>query len=225
MLPLLLCLFLMIISGNSASITSLMDLPLNLPRGNYIIHATLKDLGNGDRYFMQEFISSTSTINGMIVVDSPKNTFNVYYNMKDGNGKDSNERQVIMGIDCYLYKLSSSQLLPGINKRLTSLLVAMGPSILYRLGHNSLIWEKSADKNVRGTMMKSFKTNINYKLNITYYYKSNLDKESGLQAPSRIAFSGSNPSEAYSTKENLILDIYLQEMDATKDLSKIVNVR
>ncbi|XP_053208446.1 uncharacterized protein LOC128392441 [Panonychus citri] len=217
MLPLLLSVFLMIISGNSASITSLMDLPLNLPRGNYIIHATLKDLGNGDRYFMQEFISSTSTINGMIVVDSPKNTFNVYYNMKDGNGKDSYERQVIMGIDCFLYKLSSSQLLPGINKRLTSLLVAMGPSILYRLGHESLFWERVRIK-MRGTMMKSFKTNINL-----LYKLTNLDQQSGLQAPSRIAFSGSNPSEAYSTKENLILDIYLQEMDSTKDLSKIVN--
>ncbi|XP_053205303.1 uncharacterized protein LOC128389697 [Panonychus citri] len=224
MLPLLLSVCLVIISGNSATITSLMDLPLNLPKGNYIIDATLKDLSNGDKYFMKEFISSKSTINGMIVVDSPKNTFNVYYNMTDGNGKDSDERKVIMGIDCSLYKLSSSQLLPGINKRLTSLLVAMGPSILYRLGHSSLIREKSDNENVRGKIMKSFTADINDKLNITYYYKSNLDKKSGLQAPSRIAFSGSDPSSILdSMNEDLILDIYYQKSDSTKDLSKTVN--
>ncbi|XP_053208253.1 uncharacterized protein LOC128392277 [Panonychus citri] len=227
MFPLLLSVFLMISSGNSATISSLMDLPLTLPKGNHIIHATLKDQNTGDKFSMKEFISSTSTINGMIVVDTPKDTFNVYYNSKDPNGKDNYERQVIMGIDCSLYKYKFSSYfkkLPGVSKQLTSVLISMGPSILYRFAHGSFIWEKSADKIVRGTTMKSFKTQIHPKLNITYYYKSNLDQQSGLQAPSRIFFSGKDLSySGYLPSEHLILEIYLQKMDSKSDLSKIVN--
>ncbi|XP_053208432.1 uncharacterized protein LOC128392427 [Panonychus citri] len=131
-----------------------------------------------------------------------------------------------MGTDCLLYKFKPSdefKLLTGVTKRLTSMLIAMGPSILYRLRHNSIYWKEAADENVRGTMMKSLRANINNKLNITCYYKSNLDQESGLQAPSRITFSGSDPSSVlFLTKENLILDIFSQGMDSTKDLSRTV---
>uniref|UniRef100_T1KP82 Apple domain-containing protein n=1 Tax=Tetranychus urticae TaxID=32264 RepID=T1KP82_TETUR len=104
------------------------------------------------------------------------------------------------------------QTLPGIKRPVMNLVLLMGPSILYRLSHSSLVWKAVADKNIRGTMMKGATTEINKKLRITYYYKKHFDDDYGIEHPSRIEFSGYDPSSSsYSYDENLILDIYLQD--------------
>ncbi|XP_015788848.1 uncharacterized protein LOC107365792 isoform X2 [Tetranychus urticae] len=193
------------------SATDLVDLPLSISSKSANINATLTDINAGNKYFIQEFISASGqTIKGRIVISGEKDSYNIYYNVASFF---NNERLVYHGTNCILFTFKNNwdQTLPGIKKPVTNLILLMGPSLLYRFDHSSLVWKSVEDKNIRGTLMKGATTEINGRFRITYYYKKHFDDDFGIKHPSRIEFKGNDPySTSISYKENLILDIYLQ---------------
>ncbi|XP_025017414.1 uncharacterized protein LOC112539261 [Tetranychus urticae] len=192
----------------TGSAIDLVNLPLSIPSRSVNINATLTDINAGTKCFIQESISSGASIKGRVVISGEKDSYNIYYNT-DYN----KDRLIIHGTNClpFTFKSNWNQTLPGIDKPVMNLVLLMGPSILYRLVHSSIVWTSAADKNIRGTMMKGVTTDINGRLKITYYYKKHFDDGSGIKHPSRIEFSGYDPySTSISHNENLILDIYLQ---------------
>ncbi|XP_015792699.1 uncharacterized protein LOC107369266 [Tetranychus urticae] len=195
-------------TGNA---TDLMDLPLSISSKSVNIQATLTDADVDHKYFIQESISaSDSPIKGKIVISAGKDSYKVYYNTASNFNK---ERLVIHDKNClpFSYENNWDKTLPGIDKPVTNLILLMGPSILYRLDHSSLVWKSVEDKNIRGTMMKGATTFINVRLRITYYYKKHFDDDYGIKNPSRIVFKGKDPSStSLDYYEHLILDIYLQ---------------
>ncbi|XP_015788846.1 uncharacterized protein LOC107365789 [Tetranychus urticae] len=205
------------------SATDLVVLPLSIPSKSANIHATLSDSNGANKYFIQESISASDTnIKGKIVISGEKDSYNVYYNTDSDFNKD---RLVIHGTNClaFAFKNNWDETLPGIKKPVTNLVLLMGPSILYRFDHSSLVWKSVAHKNIRGTMMKGATTDINGRLKITYYYKKHYADDSGIKHPSRIEFSGYDPySTSYSNNENLILDIYLQNENDYDELANEV---
>uniref|UniRef100_T1JXS1 Apple domain-containing protein n=1 Tax=Tetranychus urticae TaxID=32264 RepID=T1JXS1_TETUR len=84
----------------------------------------------------------------------------------------------------------------------------MGPSILYRIDHS-------------GTMMMSATSEMNERLKITYYYKHNLYDETGIKSPKRIEINGYD-SSPFASKENIILDIYVQNENTVDQLQNQV---
>uniref|UniRef100_T1JY29 Uncharacterized protein n=1 Tax=Tetranychus urticae TaxID=32264 RepID=T1JY29_TETUR len=202
----------------------LVDLPLSIPSKSANIHATLTDASGviNNKYFIQESISASgASIKGKIVISSEKDSYNVYYDTDLSLNKD---RLVIHGTNCvpFTFKNNWDETLPGVKRPVTNLVLLMGPSILYRLDHSSIVWKSVADKNIRGTMMKGATTQVKNKLRITYYYKKNFDEGSGIKNPSRIEFSGYDPTSVIY-KENLILDIYLQNENYYDELANEVH--
>uniref|UniRef100_T1KP38 Apple domain-containing protein n=1 Tax=Tetranychus urticae TaxID=32264 RepID=T1KP38_TETUR len=195
----------------TASAADLVNLPLRIPSKSVNINATLSDSNGANKYFIQESISASGkNIAGKIVISGEKDSYNVYYTTAPNLNKN---RLVIYGTNClvFTFKNNWDETLHGIGRPVTNLVLLMGPSILYRLVHSSIVWKAVADKNIRGTMMKGATTEINGRLKITYYYKKHFDDDTGIKHPSRIEFSGYDPySTSYSNNENLILDIYLQ---------------
>ncbi|XP_015789076.1 uncharacterized protein LOC107366012 isoform X2 [Tetranychus urticae] len=208
----------------TGSATDLVVLPLSIPSKSANINATLTDINAGTKYFIQESISaSRSPIKGKIVISSEKDSFNIYY---DTDSSFKKERLVIHGTNCipFTFENNWDQTLPGIKRPVTNLVLLMGPSILYRLDHSLIVWTSVADKSIRGTMMKGAKTEINGRLNITYYYKKHFDDDYGIKHPSRIEFSGYDPySSSPIYDENLILDIYLQNENDYDQLANEVH--
>ncbi|XP_025018432.1 uncharacterized protein LOC112539882 [Tetranychus urticae] len=181
---------------NIGSAIDLVDLPLIIPHTSVNINATLTDSNAGNKYFIQESISaSDASIKGGIVISGEKDSYNIYYNTDSDFNK---ERLVIHGTNClpFTYNNKWDQTLPGLKEPVTNLILLMGPSILYRLDHSSLVWKTVEDRNIRGTVMKGATTEINGRLNITYYYKKDFDDDSGIKHPSRIEFSGYDPSSS-----------------------------
>ncbi|XP_015795485.1 uncharacterized protein LOC107371840 [Tetranychus urticae] len=208
----------------TASATDFSDLPLSIPGKSANINATLTDSNAGTKYFIQESISaSSSVIKGKILISGEKDSYNIYYTTP---GYYRKERLVTHGANClrFTFKNNWDETLPGIKRPVTNLVLLMGPSILYRLGHSSIVWKAVADKNIRGTMMKGATTDINERLKITFYYKKHFTDDYGIKHPSRIEFSGYDPySTSISYKENLILDIYLQNENYYDQLANEVN--
>uniref|UniRef100_T1KP36 Apple domain-containing protein n=1 Tax=Tetranychus urticae TaxID=32264 RepID=T1KP36_TETUR len=208
----------------TGSAIDLVDLPLSTGRKSVNINATLTDANAGTKYFIQESVSASgSTIRGKIVISSEKGSYNIYYNTDSSFNK---ERLVFHGTNClpFTFKNNWDQSLPGIKRPVTNLILLMGPSILYRLGHSSLVWTSVADKNIRGTMMKGATTDINGRFRITYYYKKHFDDDYGIKHPSRIEFSGNDPySRSPIYDEYLILDIYLQNENYYDQLANEVH--
>uniref|UniRef100_T1JXS3 Uncharacterized protein n=1 Tax=Tetranychus urticae TaxID=32264 RepID=T1JXS3_TETUR len=199
-------------SISTLSTNSLVDLPLKIPEGSSVINATITTASGFKNYFIQELISSSgSSIKGKILISSAKDSYSIHYNADSYTGVDSKERLVIQGTNCLLltYKNSWDKTLPGIKRPLINLILLMGPSIFYRLDHSSLVWTPVKNEKIRGIMMKGESTEINKRLKITYYYKSHLDRQSGIESPSRIEFNGYDPaSSTFPSEENIILDIY-----------------
>ncbi|XP_025018481.1 uncharacterized protein LOC107370839 [Tetranychus urticae] len=191
---------------------SLVNLPLKMPKGSSVINATLTDVNGYKIYFIQELISASGpTIKSKILISGNEDSYSVHYNADSYTGVDSKERLFIQGTNCLLLTYNISW-----DKTLLDLIFLMGPSILYRLDHSSFVWKSVADKNIRGIMMKGASAKINENLQITFYYKSHLDYQSGIESPSRIEFSGYHPTSR-PDKEILILyiDIYsIQHVDA-----------
>uniref|UniRef100_T1L177 Uncharacterized protein n=1 Tax=Tetranychus urticae TaxID=32264 RepID=T1L177_TETUR len=158
----------------------------------------------------QSISASDSPIKGKIVISVGKDSYSVFYNTASNFNKD---RLVIHDKNClpFTYENNWHKTLPGIDKPVTNLILLMGPSILYRLDHSSLVWKSVEDKIIRGTMMKGATTLINVRLRITYYYKKHFDDDYGIQNPSQIVFKGKDPSStSMDYYEHLILGIYLQ---------------
>uniref|UniRef100_T1JXR6 Apple domain-containing protein n=1 Tax=Tetranychus urticae TaxID=32264 RepID=T1JXR6_TETUR len=69
--------------------------------------------------------------------------------------------------------------------------------------------------------MMSATSEINERLKITYYYKHNLDDETGIKNPKRIEINGYD-SSPFASKENIILDIYVQNENTVDQLQNQV---
>uniref|UniRef100_T1JY26 Apple domain-containing protein n=1 Tax=Tetranychus urticae TaxID=32264 RepID=T1JY26_TETUR len=181
----------------TASATDFSDLPLSIPGKSANINATLTDSNAGTKYFIQESISaSSSVIKGKILISGEKDSYNIYYTTP---GYYRKERLVTHGANClrFTFKNNWDETLPGIKRPVTNLVLLMGPSILYRLGHSSIVW-----------------------------MKQHFTDDYGIKHPSRIEFSGYDPySTSISYKENLILDIYLQNENYYDQLANEVNFK
>uniref|UniRef100_T1L6E4 Apple domain-containing protein n=1 Tax=Tetranychus urticae TaxID=32264 RepID=T1L6E4_TETUR len=69
--------------------------------------------------------------------------------------------------------------------------------------------------------MMSATSEINERLKITYYYKHNSDDETGIKNPKRIEINGYD-SSPFASKENIILDIYVQNENTVDQLQNQV---
>ncbi|XP_025018137.1 uncharacterized protein LOC107369611 [Tetranychus urticae] len=189
---------------------------------NRIIHASLTDKDTGHVWQIQESVYSGSPRAGRIEINSDENEVNVFYSYT--NSKDNNKRLVIHDNECdvYNYDLKWDNLLPGVNKLLTNLILLLGPSVLDRF--SGFDWANGNDEIIRGTLMHSVSTDLDRKLNITLFYQNNLNQMNGIQQPSQIVFTGHNPDTlAEGEGETLILDIYLQSQ-TEQELDKLVQV-
>uniref|UniRef100_T1KP59 Apple domain-containing protein n=1 Tax=Tetranychus urticae TaxID=32264 RepID=T1KP59_TETUR len=205
----------------TGSTTDLVDLPLSIPSRSVNINATLTDTNAGTKYFIQESISASgSSIRGKIVISGEKDSYNIHYNTDSSLNK---ERLVMHGTNClpFTYKNNWDQTLPGIKKPVTNLILLIGPSILYRFDHSSLVWKAVKDKNIRGTMMRgAFNARI-----FSFSKPEHFDDDYGIKHPSRIEFSVVDPySSSSSYNENLILDIYLQNENHIDEFANEVHV-
>ncbi|XP_015792698.1 uncharacterized protein LOC107369265 isoform X2 [Tetranychus urticae] len=136
-LPILVILLSTIKTGSA---TDLVDLPLSISSKSAEIQATLTDADGTNKYFIQESISASGAkIRGKIVISGEKDSYKIYYKTGPSLNK---KRLVIHDKICipFTYKNNWDETLPGINKRLTNLILLMGPSILYRLDHSSHVW-------------------------------------------------------------------------------------
>uniref|UniRef100_T1L2M7 Uncharacterized protein n=1 Tax=Tetranychus urticae TaxID=32264 RepID=T1L2M7_TETUR len=162
---------------------------------NRIIRASLTDKDTGRVWQMQEWVYSGSPRAGRIEIKTDENGVNVFYSYK--NSMDNKKRLVIHG-------------------------VLLGPSVLDRF--DGFDWANGNDEIIRGLSMHSVSTDLDGKLNITLYYKDNLNQMNGIQQPSQIVFTGHNPDTLVEGEaETLILDIYLQSQ-TEQELDKLVQV-
>ncbi|XP_025018340.1 uncharacterized protein LOC107370556 [Tetranychus urticae] len=100
----LLIVFTLFTKISTISITSLVDLPLKVPKGSSVINATLTDVNGFKKYFIQELISSSgSTIKGKILISSDTDSYSIHYHADSETGVDSKERLVIQGTNCLLF--------------------------------------------------------------------------------------------------------------------------
>uniref|UniRef100_T1JY31 Uncharacterized protein n=1 Tax=Tetranychus urticae TaxID=32264 RepID=T1JY31_TETUR len=223
---------------NIGSAIDLVDLPLIIPHTSVNINATLTDSNAGNKYFIQESISaSDASIKGGIVISGEKDSYNIYYNTDSDFNK---ERLVIHGTNClpFTYNNKWDQTLPGLKEPVTNLILLMGPSILYRLDHSSLVWKTVEDRNIRGTLVKvrywnttcpfwhsipsfdvpklAFLNTLAHSSTYCEYFMvccaradkiekklsgvpkrtKDFDDDSGIKHPSRIEFSGYDPSSS-----------------------------
>lgn len=189
---------------------------------NRIIHASLTDKDTGRVWQIQESVNSGSPRAGRIEIKTDENAANVFYSYS--NSRDNNKRLVIHDNECdlYNYNLKWDNLLPGVNKPLTNLILLLGPSILDRF--SGFDWSSGNDEIIRGSSMHSVSTNLDGKLNITLFYENYLNQMNGIQQPSQIVFTGHNPDTLVEGEgETLILDIYLQSQ-TEQELGKLVQV-
>uniref|UniRef100_T1L2M1 Apple domain-containing protein n=2 Tax=Tetranychus urticae TaxID=32264 RepID=T1L2M1_TETUR len=189
---------------------------------NRIIHASLSDKNTGRVWQIQEWVYSGSPRAGRIEIKSDENEANVFYSYK--NSMDNKKRLVIHDNECdlYNYDLKWDNLLPGVNKPLTNLILLLGPSVLDRF--SGFDWANGNDEIIRGSLMHSVSTDLDGKLNITLFYENNLNQMNGIQQPSQIVFTGHNPDTLVEGEaETLILDIYLQSQTEQR-LDKLVQV-
>ncbi|XP_015794191.1 uncharacterized protein LOC107370742, partial [Tetranychus urticae] len=217
-----------------STLSNLVDLPLKVPKGSSVINATLTYHGYTNefkKYYLQELISAFGpTTKGKIFISSDTDSYTIHYNADSYTGVDGRERLVIQGTNCELFTYTYSswdKYLSGVKKPILNIILLIGPSILYRLDHSSFVWKSVADKNIRGIMMKGASTEVNENLKITFYYKSHLDYQSGMESPSRIEFSGYERASIPESEENLILyiDIYsIQHVNIfLEDLDQVQN--
>ncbi|XP_015794812.1 uncharacterized protein LOC107371289 [Tetranychus urticae] len=216
MLLRLLIVFTFYSSISTLSTNSLVDLPLKVPEGSSVINATLTDVSGSKKYFIQELISTSgSAIKGKILVSSDKDSYSIHYNADSYTGVDSKERLVIQGTNCLLftYKNIWDKTLSGIIKPLLNEILLMGPSILYRIDRSLFNWKSIGEKNIRGIMMRGASAKVNENLKITFYYKSRLDFQSGMESPSRIEFGGYDSTTIPNPGKDSIfyVDIYFIE--------------
>uniref|UniRef100_T1L1J6 Uncharacterized protein n=1 Tax=Tetranychus urticae TaxID=32264 RepID=T1L1J6_TETUR len=189
---------------------------------NRIIRASLTDKDTGRVWQMQEWVYSGSPRAGRIEIKSDENEANVFYSYT--NSMDNKKRLVIHDNECdlYNYDLKWDNLLPGVNKPLTNLILLLGPSVLDRF--SGFDWANGNDETIRGLSMHSVSTDLESKLNITLFYENNLNQMNGIQQPSQIVFTGHNPDTLVEGEgETLILDIYLQSQ-TEQELDKLVQV-
>ncbi|XP_025018131.1 uncharacterized protein LOC107369657 [Tetranychus urticae] len=189
---------------------------------NRIIYASLTDRDTGRVWHIQEWVYSGSPRAGRIEINSDENEANVFYSYT--NSRDNKKRLVIHDNECdlYNYDLKWDNLLPGVNKPLTNLILLLGPSVLDRF--SGFDWENGNDETIRGALMHSVSTDLDGKLNITLFYQNYLNQMNGIQQPSQIVFTGHNPDTLVEGEpETLILDIALQSQTEQR-LDKLVQV-
>uniref|UniRef100_T1L2L9 Apple domain-containing protein n=1 Tax=Tetranychus urticae TaxID=32264 RepID=T1L2L9_TETUR len=189
---------------------------------NRLIHASLTDKDTGRVWQMQEWVYSGSPRAGRIEIKSDENEANVFYSYS--NSEDNKKRLVIHDNECdlYNYDLKWDNLLPGVNKPLTNLILLLGPSLFDRF--DGFDWANGNDEVIRGSLMHSVSTDLDGKLNITLFYENYRDQIYGVKLPSQIVFTGHNPDTLVEGEaETLILDIYLQSQ-TQQEFDKLAQV-
>uniref|UniRef100_T1K0A8 Uncharacterized protein n=1 Tax=Tetranychus urticae TaxID=32264 RepID=T1K0A8_TETUR len=192
----------------------LVELPLDIEDGNWLIKAKLTDNEDSSLEInVDEYIKSANgTIRGKIVVQiNNQKPFNVFYTSENQYERLFNGAS----FDYYVYRKDRK----GWNGYITKLgntigthLLLVGPSVVFRIDKFAPVW-KYYDTSIiyrdtfdEGVKQHSATAALDPHLNVTFYYKGN--SVEGLKRPTRAFFTGYDPKSKVLIDSTFWYDLY-----------------